>query len=206
MRTRVLVAAAVVASCCIAVPAWAEKGDMRVQLGALYSMPTDDLAEPGETLELDDSFGFQFSFEYMVTNTIGIEPSLGFSNHDVEVSGAGIPEFVLGDIDYRALLANVNLYVLRKDKLDVYVGPTVGYVFWGDLETDFFGTQEKLDADGELAFGVNAGLNAPFAGDKWAFSAALSYLFMDATLQGSAVEPDLGVDPLQFRAGVSFKF
>jgi len=29
---------------------------------------------------------------------------------------------------------------------------------------------------------------------------------MDATLQGSAVEPDLGVDPLQFRAGVSYKF
>lgn len=208
MKTRVFVAAVVVASCCIAVPAFAEKGDMRVQFGLLYNLPTGDLSEPGETLELDDSLGGQVGFEYMVTDTIGIEPEFAFANHCVEVNDSGIPDFELGDIDYRALMANVNLYVLRQDKIAVFVGPTVGYVFWGDLDvkSDYFGEPATYKADGQFAFGVNAGVHAPFGDSKWAFSGELSYQFLDVSLQGSPIEPDLGVDPVQLRAGVSVKF
>ncbi len=204
MRLRVILLATIVVLFCATVPAQAEQGDMRWQFGLVSSTPTDDLSEPGETLEASDAFGFQTSFEYMVTDKLGLEPALTLGNHDIEVSDAVVPDFDLGDVDFFALMANLNFYVVQKDGLDLYVGPTVGMIFWDDFETDLFGPTQKVGTDDEFAYGVNAGLNVPFGGDKWAFSASLGYLIYELTLEDGT--EDLGIDPIQLKAGVSYKF
>jgi len=209
MRSRVLVAAALVALVWCGIPVWAGKGDMRAQFGIPYNMPTDDLAEPGERVQLDDAFGFQASFEYMVTDKIGVEPALSFTNHDVEVTSAAVPDFDLGEIGYFAVMSNVNFHVVQEDKMELYVGPTIGIIFWDDLETDLFGTTETFAADDDFAYGANIGLGIPFGKGKWGFTAGLTWLFTDITLEsefGTAAEPDLGVDPMRLNVGVSYKF
>ena len=183
-------------------PAWAADGEKRVQFGALYSSPTDDLTEDGTTTEADAALGFQASFEIMVNDKIGIEPGIQVANHDVDFEDV-LGESDLGDIDFTAVMATVNFHVLQRDNIDLYVGPTVGYVFWGDLTTDVFGPPETFSADDEVAYGANVGLDIPFGEGNWEFSAGLTYLFVEVSLDGG---PALGVDPIQGRAGVSYKF
>lgn len=208
MRTKLLVAAAVVALSWCMTPALAEKGDMQVRFGVLYDIPMSDMKQDDATIQAEDAFGFQASFEYKFTDLIGLEPVLATAEHDVEVTDTGGPDFKLGDVGFLALTVNLNLHVVQKKGVDFYVGPTIGYMFWGDLETSLFGPEEKIAAEDDFTYGANFGVDVPF-GEKWAFAAALSYLKTKVTLEsdfGPAEEPDLDVDPIQFRVGVAYRF
>ena len=63
----------------------ADKGAMRIQFGLLYNSSTDQLDGDGATLEVDDGVGAQLSFEYRITDLIGVEPALAFAPHDIEI-------------------------------------------------------------------------------------------------------------------------
>ena len=202
MKKRKLAIAGLVAFCLLAFPAWAEKGDMQVRFGFSYSMPTNDLTDAGQTTDLDDAFGYQAGFEFMVTDLIGVEPAVGAANHEVTVAEAGLPDLELGEIDLFTLTADLNFHVLRQESVDLFVGPTIGYAFWGDLETDVF--PQDFAVEDEFIYGLNVGADVPLGGSKWAFSGALDYLFSDVSLEGSS--SDLGVDPLQIKVGVSYSF
>jgi len=180
-----------------------EKGDMRIQFGALYSTPTDDLTDGSQTSELSSELGFQASFEYMVTGLIGIEPALAMTTHDVDVTDSAAPDLTLGEIDVFNLNANLNFHLLRESKLDLFLGPTLGYAFWGDLETEVFGIE--FPADDEFIYGLNLGLDVPFGQSSWSFTGALNYLLSEMSLEGSSGAA-LGVDPLQVKVGVSYRF
>jgi len=182
--------------------AWAEKGAKRVQFGFAYSSPTGDYVDGDETTELDSASGFQASFEYMVTERIGVEPAIGFFSHDVKVRETGFPDLTVGDTSLFALTANVNYHLLRDKKVDLFVGPTIGYAFWGDLKSDVF--QENFPADDEFVYGVNLGIDVPFGQGAWGFAGSIGYLVSDLALQGAGA--DIGVDPFQLKAGVSYRF
>ena len=204
MRTRKIAIALIVTLSVLglASQAWAEKGGKRVQFGVVYSSPTGDYVDEDETTELDSAVGFQASFEYMVTDLIGVEPAIGFLDHDVTVRETGFPELDLGDTSLFALTANVNFHLLRDKKVDFFVGPTIGYAFWGDLKSDLFG--ENFPIDDEFIYGVNLGVDIPFGQGGWGFAASIDYLLSDLTPEGSDAE--IGVDPFELRAGVSYRF
>lgn len=183
-------------------PALAEEHGMQARFGILYSIPTDDLGLDGQTTELDESLGFHASFEYLVTDLIGVEPAISLTNHDVMVSESGFPDLELGEIDAFAVTANVNFHLMREKKFDFFVGPTVGYVSWGDLETDVF--VQDLSVDDEFIFGVNVGVDVPLGEGKWGFAGAFNYLFSEVSVDRSSA--DIGVDPIQLKVGVSYRF
>jgi len=203
MRARGQLIAAIVAILFMgaASHAWAEKGSYEVRFGVLYSTPTGDYTEEGQTTEMDSAFGFQASFEFGLTDLIGVEPGIAFLEHDVNVKEAGESDLKLGDMSLIPLTVNVNFHVLRGETVDLYVGPTVGYAFWGSLESELF--QQDFPANDEFLYGANVGIDIPFGEGKWGFNAALSYLVLDAELDGG---PTMGVDPLQIKAGVLYKF
>jgi len=186
----------------LASQAWAEKGDKRLQFGVIYSSPTGDYVDEGEVTELDSAYGFQASFEYMVTERFGVEPAVGFLDHDLTVREVGFPELVLGDVSLFLLTANLNYHLLQDKKTDLFVGGTIGYAFWGDLKSDLF--EENFPADDELVYGVNLGIDLPFGEGAWGFAGSIGYLFSDLALEGSSA--DIGVDPFQLKAGVSYRF
>jgi outer membrane protein W len=183
-------------------PAWAEAGDMSVRFGVLYSAPTDDLVDGEQTTELDGSFGFQASFEYLITDLIGIEPAITTGNHDVTVKESGFPDLDFGEIGLFTLTANVNFHFMRESRIDLFAGPTIGYASWGDLKTDEF--PQDFPVDDEFIYGINVGVDVPFGEGKWGFSGALNYLLAGVNPEGSSEE--IGVNPLQVKAGVSYRF
>jgi len=181
---------------------WADKGEKRIQFGVFDNAPTDELVSAGQTSELDDAIWYQASFEYMVTNLIGVEPAISSAKSDVMVKEAGFPDLELGQIDFFTLTANVNFHLLRDKRTDLFVGPTIGYTFWGDLESNVF--LQEFSADGEFVYGFNVGLNVPFGDSRWGFVGGIDYLFSDLTLEGST--EDVGVNPTRVKVGASYKF
>jgi len=182
--------------------AWAEKGGKRVQFGVVYSSPTGDYVDGDETTELDSASGFQASFEYMMTARIGVEPAISFLDHDVLFRETGFPELKVGKTSLSALTANVNFHLLQDKRVDLFVGPTIGYAFWGDLKSDLF--EESFPVDDEFVFGVNLGVDIPFGEGAWGFAGSIGYLFSNLALEGASA--DIGVDPFQLKAGVSYRF
>ena len=201
MRTRTfLIAFAAVWILCGLVPSMAaEKGDKQVSFGILYSSPTDDLVDAGQTTELDSAVGVQFAFEFLVTDRIGIEPALSSAGYDLSIVETGFPT-ENGDTDLLAATVRVNFHFVKESGLDLSVGPLAGYAFWDDIELDGFPTPVKTDD--EALFGVNFGLDYPCGGSRWSFKFDLDYLFVEITPPGAAI----GVDPIQATVGAAFNF
>jgi len=99
---------------------------------------------------------------------------------------------------------NLNFHLLKESKVDLYLGATVGYGFWGDLESRVLDTASSTD-DSPI-YGATLGVNVPFGESKWEFSGALSYQAMEVALTGDTPSEDLGINPFQLRAGVAYRF
>jgi hypothetical protein len=203
MRARGVVSSILAASCCIwagSPGAWAAKGDQCVRFGVIQNQPTSDFSQGGQTTELDGAIGFEVGYEYGVTERMGIAPTFSSASHDIEIREAPFPDLE-GDVDWLALLATANFHVMRRERLDLFLGPTLGYAFWGDLAIDVF--PADFETDGEFVYGASAGLDVPFGGGKWGFTAALRYLVADVTPEGGE---EIGVDPVQLGAGLAYRF
>jgi len=179
-------------------PIAAEKGDKQLRFGVLYSMPTDDLVVGDQTTELDDAVGLYASFEFQVSDLIGIEPGISSVGYDLTVEQSPFLD-ENGDTDLLALTANINFHFEKDSGLDLFFGPTIGYAFWDDIETDNF-TPDPTDD--EFLFGVNFGLDYPFGEGAWAFNAGLSYLSFNI----AATNDDIGVSPIELKVGLTYSF
>jgi outer membrane protein W len=185
----------------IALPASAGDSEWKVRFGVLFNSPTGDLSESGQTTELDNATGFHVSGEFGVTERIGIEPGLGYAKHDIDVKESGFPTLGFGETTWTALTVNGNYHLFQEGSVDLYVGPTVGYVFWDSIESNVF--LSDVPTDDEFTFGVNAGIDVPIGDSPWAFAGALRYLSVDLGVPGGS---DIGVDPIQIKIGLSYSF
>jgi len=183
----------------VLLPASAADTEWKIRFGLLYSSPTGDFSDSGQTTELDDSTGIHASTEFRVTDRIGVEPGLGYAKHDITVEESGFPTLDF-ETTWTAFTVNGNFHLLRERTFDLYVGPTVGYVFWDDIET---GAPSDIPTDDEFAIGLNAGIDVPIGDSSWAFAGALRYLFTDLGVPGGS---DIGVDPIQIKVGLSYSF
>ncbi len=190
----VALAVGVLASSAVAVA-----GDNQVRFDVLYSLPTGDLVDGGQTTELDEALGFEAAFEFRLSDRLGIEPALNYTSFDLDVEEAGFPD-TTGDTSMFGLMVNLNFHFGKEDGLDFFIGPTIGYSFWDDISLSGFSTSIKTDD--EFLYGAVAGLDLPLGDKGLALNFGLSYLFVDVSPPGASI----GVDPIQFKAGLSYKF
>jgi outer membrane protein W len=201
MKTRefAIVCAAALILSGLASPIAAEKGDKQISFGVLYSAPTDDLVVGTQTTELESALGFQGSFEFQVSDLIGIEPGVSSVAYDLKVTDPGFPD-ATGDTDLLALTVNLNFHFEKDSGLDLFVGPVVGYAFWDDITVDGFSA--PVLTDDEFMYGVNFGLDYPFGEGGWSLNTGLSYLVLDIVPPGG----EIGVSPVQVKLGVGYTF
>jgi len=202
MRARSFVLVGLLASFFVAsaLPSAAGDEGPLLRAGLFLNLPTSDLSTDGQTVELDDSVGFQGSVEFAVTDRFGVEPGLGYAQHDITISEAGFPDRTW-ETDWLAVTVNGNFHLLEGGEIDLYVGPTLGYVFWGSVDTDIF---DNFSADDDFLFGANVGIDVPLGDGPWGVSGAVRYLFTDLALEGAS--QDIGVDPIQLKVSVSYRF
>jgi len=182
---------------------------------------TAALFDGGMTVELVTSSGLAIEYEYRWSKLIGIDVGLLRTNHDLDVrldghftvidSDSGEVLFdgpideteTIGDVTMTPMTVGVSFHVTNRSKVDVYVGPLVGYVFYGELKSSGETTSVKDD----FTYGILGGIDAPLGKGKWILGGGLRYLQTEATLE----DPELGqatldVNPwvLQVYAGVRF--
>lgn len=168
--------------------------------GLAFVSPTSDSTIDGTKFELDSALGIDLNFEYQFSKAWGIEAAIEYAKHDVKADGVKGAE-----ISNTPILFSANYHIPTNGKLDFYVGPTLGYSFWGDLKPDTPGNS-NVSIKGNFVWGVNAGLDVPF-NDNWAFTTGVRYLGNKAKTD----EPGLGnesidVNPFVLRAGVAYRF
>lgn len=200
-KSVVLIGLGVLVLSAVALPATADDTQWTIRFGVLFNNPTGDFSEAGQTTELDESTGFFVSAEFPVTEKFGVEPGIGYVKHDITVDESGFPSLDFGETTWAALTVNGNFHLTPESKFDLYVGPTIGYVFWDSIESDVF--MADIETDDEFAIGGNVGIDLPFGESGWAFAGALRYLVVDL---GVANGDGIGVDPIQVKIGLSYSF
>ena len=155
-----------------------------------------------------DGGGTQIALEYRASDLLGYELSLAsIVLPDVERDVADGTEQLEDNPHYVPIVAGINLHLMSARNFDVYVGPRVAYVILDDIDVTLDGEVETFDIGNEYGWGIATGFSYRF-GDRWSFTADATYIDVDfdVTRQGTDDSVDLGLDPLTFVFGASYRF
>ncbi len=166
----------------------AGKAAVAIRLDAAVLVPTG-------AADLERAFGPDFSFEYRFRQLVGAEAALIWGRHDVAGTSAS-------SLDQTTLLLGANVHVVGRERADFYLGPTVGYAFWGDLVDSTTATRTPMRSD--FVYGASAGLDVPF-GARWAANLGLRYLWSRVGPASGGVA-GTSVNPVTARAGIAYRF
>jgi len=193
-----LIAVAAVAACLVYPKVgWAE-GKFKAYVAAAYVAPLSesdqDFGGVTEAVKASKEFGFNFGAEFRASSMIGLELDYLYAKQDVEASTSGI----LGETTFQPISATLNFHVLAS-QFDVYGGPTVSYVNWGDLKVP---SSPDVKLEATTAFGISAGADMGIA-PRFAVTGGLRWLSLKAKPEGGS---DVNVNPLFARIGLVAKF
>ena len=149
-----------------------------------------------DAVKASSEFGFNLGLEFRTTILLGIELDYLYARHDLEHDTAGL----LGETTFQPISGTLNLHV-PLGNLDLYAGPTVAYVNWGDLKLPSGGGTVEIDA--EFGYGISAGIDLEVL-PSLAVTGGLRWLRLEAQPEGSS--DALDVNPLFARVGVAAKF
>lgn len=180
---------------------------------------------PGDLVKIDaaSSWGLGISGEYQFSDLLGIELGVMRSSPDVDIQ---VDDAVL-DVTVRAsdgltmtpLTLGLNFHVTPTRSFDLYLGPYLAYVLYGDLEWRVnetivdggvpidFDQSLRMSIANDLAYGAVAGADIPLGPEGWYFSGTLKYLATE--LDASEPEGDsenLSLDPLIVAIGFRYSF
>jgi len=182
-----------------ALPAQAQESDYDFKLfgGAAYVTPLSDSSLPGvaSSVEASSEYGWEIGGEWKASDRFGVELAYFDAKHDVEANGTAI-----GDISLRPWNLTLNWHVVNGDNFNWYVGPTLSYIDWSEIELN---SGASLAVDSETTYGVSTGVDIGL-GDTFAIQLGLRWL--DASVDAPALPDDVSVDPLFMRVGVAFRF
>ena len=147
-----------------------------------------------EAVKASDEMGFQIGAEFR-SGMLGLGLDYIKSKHDLSASTAGL----LGSTDFNPISASLNMH-FPTSVVDLYGGPTLSWVNWGDLELSAGGTQKLETAFG---YGITVGADVPLT-PKLAVGGSLRWLRLDAKAESGGGE--VAVDPLISNLSLSLRF
>ena len=173
------------------------------------------------TLEPQSEVALLLGYERRIRDLFGLEFVMWNAKHDVDgqFSGEywlldsdtgdlidnGTLQFTetLADVKMMPLTAGINFHLMRQSRFDLYVGPTIGYVFYGDLGIG----EDELSIDDDFTWGGTIGFDLPLGAKGWMFTGALRYLDTEASPDDLGPgDESLDVSPwiVQLSAGYRF--
>ncbi len=165
----------------------------------------------------DDSVGFGLSLGYQFSRRVGVEvevldADLGTSTelefHITE------PVFLDTHLDIKPVLARLNVHLTPTKRLDLYVGPVVGWLPSSDYVVEIRGTfidglPYRIPTDEAFVWGAQVGLDVPLGASSAFFTSRLTYLQaeidMDFGVDDGGSAP-LNLDPAILQVGLGYRF
>jgi outer membrane protein W len=171
--------------------------DWKVFIAGAYVAPLSDTEIDGEDVSLSDEFGYELGVEWRAINRLGFELAYFTVDQDVEVDGD-----TFGEIGFNPLNLTLNIHVINRNAFNWYIGPTVSFVDWDDLEVPGSGSAE---IESETAIGVSTGITVGL-GETFALQFGVRYIDATAESGDASFDEEVSVDPLFASVGVAFRF
>ncbi len=158
----------------------------------------------GVDIEIDDGPGVSVGIERRLTEQLGLEIGLLYTDFDVGtlLLERGSAPFSNEQRSEQLLVFHVggNFHLFPSRRTDVYFGPFVGFLDFPD--------PPGLKADDGLALGLTLGFDVPLGADGWGLSGALRYIDTELDLESPSLglEGTLDFDLLTTELGVSLTF
>lgn len=173
------------------------------------------------TIEPQDSGALTIGYEYRLNDLLGFDFVLLNATSDVDgrargtfwINDSTTGELIetgpldetdeVGDVTLTPVTVGINFHLTPKSKLDLFVAPVIGYVFYGDLDL----SGEKIAMEDDFTYGATVGLDIPLGGEHWVFNGALRYLSAETKPDepGSPGE-SLDVNPVVFQVAAGYRF
>lgn len=186
---------------------------------------TGGSVQSASELGLDSSPGFGLGLEYRASRRLGVQLDVLTSEIDSDIG------FEFFDLDLLVLesnmrmtpvLARLDVHLTPDRKVDLYLGPVLGYVRYGDIKTevrsDFLGEALSVGRvrtrDG-FAWGGQIGMDVPLGSRGTFFTVKATYLEaevetieeLDDVDEGDVeVESGFDLDPFVVQAGFGYRF
>jgi outer membrane protein W len=172
------------------------------------------------TIEPQDTYGFTVGYEYSLIDFLGFDFVLLNATSDVDgrllgtywINDSNTGDLIdtgpldetdeIGDVTFTPVTVGINFHLTPGSKLDFFVAPVVGYVFYGDL--DVYG--DKVSMEDGFTYGATVGLDIPL-GERWVVNGALRYLSTETKIDEPGFESDsLDVSPVVFQVAMGYRF
>lgn len=174
------------------------------------------------TLEPQSEAALFVGYERRLTDLLGVEFTLWGAEHDVDGQLKGTAWLLdsntgelittapidatekLGTVTVNPVTAGVNFHLTPNARADLYLGPFVSYVLYGDLEAE---GEQALAIDDDFGWGAVVGVDISLGKSAWLLTGAARYLDTEASPKDLGPDDDpLDVTPwvVQISAGVKF--
>lgn len=167
--------------------------------------------------EAKSAFGFCLDFEERFNDLLGLGVTLMYAEPEVglavtattqlidDATGAVLSESTgsvarRGSGEMTPLLVGPNFHFGPNDNVDLYAGPFLGYVFYGDITIE----DDRAVIEDDLAYGAVMGVDVPFGKGSLAFSASARYMVTKAEAKEGG--DGIDIDPLTLLVGLGYRF
>lgn len=101
-----------------------------------------------------------------------------------------------------------NFYVYDNNALEIYMGPRIAAVHFGDFKLNVDGTGVKYQVDEQMSYGAAIGLDYQFSNSRWSIHTDIMYLDVDMEIseRGSGEKTVIGFDPIVANFGAAYRF
>ncbi len=200
-------------------PASAEDDNWQLRVSAVWLDPDvsfTDIDSDGSRVaaSADKDIGFGLALERRFSSRLGVEIGALFSEPDVVLDadlGGGLQFTASDSVSFTAITAGLNVHLTPDRAVDLYVGPLLAHVLFGDvgLRAQIAGESlaQDFSSNDDFALGAQIGADIAFGGGPWSLNLAAKYL--DTSLEitdGEGEETDLGFEPLILSVGFGYRF
>ena len=196
-------------------------GDLRME--ERDSIPLGDGTtleeEAVAVVEADNAFGFCIDMERRFNDLFGLGLTIMRADHDIDLTGSATVRIRddatgtilveqseslnmgLGAVQMTPILLGANFHFGGGDRVDLYAGPFIGLVDFGDVTVE----GQRIAFKDEVAYGATLGIDVPFGQGSAAFSASARYMVAGA--ETDEIDSDtVELDPLVLLVGVGYSF
>ncbi len=147
--------------------------------------------------------------EYRLNELIGLEAALAFAKTpDIDFDNNGSSTDIGEGPSITPLQFAVNFHVLTTDKWDLYAGPRVAFVSFGDFDLNVDGQRVNYNVDDEFGWGATAGVSYQVGNGPISLVAELSYLDVEMNVKevSSTTTESLDFNPTIGNLGIRVQF
>ncbi|HXU46343.1 MAG TPA: OmpW family outer membrane protein, partial [Thermoanaerobaculia bacterium] len=162
---------------------------------------------------LEKGWGIGASVERRFTEVVGLEGGLLLSriqsSFKLDLNGAW--EMSNKKVGLTLLTLGPNFHLLHDPgKVDLCLGPFLGYAIWSGKSYGALGESHKRDLDDGLGFGLQLGIDAPIHRTEtgiWSVHGGVRYLDLSTDVDLETLgSKKIDVNPLILSAGLSYSF